>query len=75
MLAEGQLEWLQTLKDTRFDLAFLTMMRTHHGGAVEMAAAELQSGSSAEVKALARQMILAQQTEIRQMQRWQDAWT
>lgn len=74
MLAEGQLEWLQTLKDTRFDLAFLTMMRTHHGGAVEMAAAELRSGSSAEVKALARQMILAQQTEIRQMQRWQDAW-
>lgn len=75
MLAEGQLEWLQTLTGTQFDLGFLTMMRTHHSGAVEMAETELRSGASAEVKALARKIIAAQQSEIRQLQRWKDTWT
>ena len=37
MLGEGQLEWLQTLNGTQFDRGFLTMMGTHHGGAVELA--------------------------------------
>jgi uncharacterized protein (DUF305 family) len=75
MLAEGQLDWLETLQDVQFDLAFMTMMRTHHGGAIEVAEAELRAGSAAEVKALAKQMIAAQQTEIRQMHRWKDAWS
>ena len=75
MLAEGQLEWLQTLTGTQFDLGFLTMMRTHHSGAVELAQTELRSGTSAEVKTLARKIIATQQTEIRQMQRWKDTWT
>jgi uncharacterized protein (DUF305 family) len=75
MLAEGQLDWLETLQDVQFDLAFLTMMRTHHGGAIEVAEAELRAGSAAEVKALAKRMIAAQQTEIRQMHRWKDAWS
>jgi len=75
MLAEGQLQWLQTLHGTQFDLGFLTMMGTHHGGAVELAEAELRSGTSAEVKAFARQLVTAQQREIRQMQQWKDTWT
>jgi uncharacterized protein (DUF305 family) len=75
MLAEGQLEWLQTLTGTQFDLGFLSMMRTHHSGAVELAETELRSGASAEVKALARQIIAVQQSEIRQLQRWKDTWT
>jgi uncharacterized protein (DUF305 family) len=74
MLAEGQLEWLQALTGTRFDLGLLTMMRTHHAGAVELAETELRAGASAEVKALARKVIATRQPEIRQMQRWQDAW-
>jgi len=74
MLGRGQLDWLQTLQGAQFDLGFATMMRTHHGGAVEMAEAELGAGASAPVKALARQMIAAQQTEIRQLQQWKDAW-
>ena len=75
MLGEGQLDWLQTLEGTQFDLGFVTMMRTHHGGAVEMAEVELHSGSSAEVKTLARRMIAAQQAEIRQLHGWKDAWS
>jgi uncharacterized protein (DUF305 family) len=74
MLGEGQLEWLQTLTGTRFDLGLLTMMRTHHAGAVELAETELRTGASAEVKALARNVIGTRQPEIRQMQRWQDTW-
>lgn len=75
LLGEGQLEWLQTLNGTQFDLGFLTMMGTHHRGAVELAEAELRSGASTEVKAFARQMIAAQQREIHQMQQWKDTWT
>jgi len=75
MLAKGQLAWLQTLTGIQFDLGFLTMMGTHHSGAVELAEAELRSGASAEVKAFAGQMIAAQQREIRQMQQWKDTWT
>jgi uncharacterized protein (DUF305 family) len=75
MLADGQLEWLQTLSGTQFGLGFLTMMGTHHGGAVELAETELRAGAATEVKAFARQMIAAQQREIRQMQQWKDTWT
>jgi uncharacterized protein (DUF305 family) len=75
MLAEGQLEWLQTLTGSQFDLGFLTMMGTHHRGAVELAEAELRSGASMEVKAFAAQLAAAQQRELRQMQQWKDTWT
>jgi uncharacterized protein (DUF305 family) len=74
MLGKGQLEWLQTLNGTQFDLGFLTMMSTHHGGAVELAEAELRAGASTELKEFARQMIAARQREIRQMQQWKDDW-
>jgi uncharacterized protein (DUF305 family) len=74
MLAEGQLEWLETRTGAQFDLGFLTMMGTHHRGAVELTEAELRAGASAEVKALARKIIATQQREIRQMQRWKDTW-
>jgi uncharacterized protein (DUF305 family) len=72
-LGQGQLDWLKTLEGVRFDLGFATMMRTHHGGAVEMAEAELRSGSSASIKTLTKRMIAAQQAEIRWLQGWKDA--
>jgi uncharacterized protein (DUF305 family) len=75
LLDEGQLAWLQRLQGARFDLGFVTMLRTHHEGAVELAEAELGAGASPAVKALARQMTAAQQAEIRQLQGWKDAWT
>jgi uncharacterized protein (DUF305 family) len=73
MLAQGQLEWLGTLNGTQFDLGLLTMMGTHHSGAVELAEAELRSGASTEVEAFARQLLEARQREIRQMQQWKDS--
>jgi uncharacterized protein (DUF305 family) len=50
-----------------FDEAFLEMMITHHEGAIEMARAELEKGGDAELKALAQDIIDAQQREIDEM--------
>jgi uncharacterized protein (DUF305 family) len=74
MLAEGQLEWLQTRTGAQFDHGFLTMMSTHQQGAVELAEAELRAGASIEVKAFAQQLLAAEQREIQQLQQWKDSW-
>jgi uncharacterized protein (DUF305 family) len=50
-----------------FDPAFLRMMIPHHRGAVVMANAELKRGKDPKLKALARDIITAQQREIREM--------
>jgi len=50
-----------------FDAAFLRMMIPHHEGAVVMSNAELERGKDARLKALAREIIAAQQREIREM--------
>jgi uncharacterized protein (DUF305 family) len=74
MLGQGQLEWLKTLQRGAFDIGFLTMMRTHHQGALEMAQVELHEGSSPDIKALAQRIIDQQQAEIRRMLAWKQAW-
>jgi uncharacterized protein (DUF305 family) len=75
MLALGQLDWLATLTGAQFDLGFVTMMRTHFGGGLEVAGSELRSGSSAEVRVLATRMVADQQAEIRRLHGWKDAWS
>ncbi len=50
-----------------FDEAFLQMMIPHHEGAIEMARVELEKGGDKELKALAQQIIDAQQREIAEM--------
>ncbi|KAA6439654.1 DUF305 domain-containing protein [Dyadobacter flavalbus] len=46
------------------DIDYASMMKMHHMGAIEMAKLELQSGSNAEMKAMAQAIIDAQQKEI-----------
>ncbi|UTI63971.1 DUF305 domain-containing protein [Paraconexibacter antarcticus] len=57
-----------------FDKAFIQMMSPHHAGAVAMARTELAKGKDPKVKALARQIIAAQTSEIAQMKAWLTKW-
>ena len=50
-----------------FDQAFIEMMIPHHEGAIEMAKVELAKGEDPELKALAQDIIDAQQREIDEM--------
>ena len=50
-----------------FDRAFIQMMIPHHEGAVAMAKAEIAKGKEPELKALAEDIITAQQREITEM--------
>ncbi|MBU1754824.1 DUF305 domain-containing protein [Patescibacteria group bacterium] len=57
-----------------FDQAFLSEMIMHHQGAVVMAEAALKDAKHQEIKDLAKNIISAQNTEIKEMQDWQKAW-
>ena len=52
------------------DKDFAMMMKMHHQQALAMADMELAHGKSAEMKALAKQIIVAQKKEIAQFDRW-----
>lgn len=60
--------------DTEFDLRFIDAMTLHHQGAIEMANQAVEKSSRAELRALAQEMIAAQQQEINQMQQWRRSW-
>jgi Domain of unknown function (DUF305) len=52
------------------DHDFIVMMIPHHQAAVAMAQTELKYGRDLKVKALAKRIISAQESEIMQMQSW-----
>ncbi|MDP9018089.1 MAG: DUF305 domain-containing protein [Candidatus Eremiobacteraeota bacterium] len=52
------------------DRDFMTMMIPHHQAAIDMATVELKSGKNLKVRALAKEIIAAQQKEIAEMQTW-----
>lgn len=57
-----------------FDQRFLTAMISHHKGAVEMARAALELAEHDEIRALAEEIIAAQEAEIAQMEAWLLEW-
>jgi uncharacterized protein (DUF305 family) len=64
----GMSEDTAQLKEvTPFDNPFIQMMVPHHKGAIEMAKVQLTKGSDPELKALAQNIIDAQQREIAEM--------
>jgi uncharacterized protein (DUF305 family) len=52
------------------DVAFACSMIPHHRGAIDMAKAVLAHGDDSWVKALAEQIIAAQEKEIAEMEAW-----
>lgn len=52
------------------DHDFLVMMIPHHQSAIDAAEVELRDGKNPKVRALAQQIIKAQQAEIREMRGW-----
>lgn len=57
-----------------FDQAFLEGMIPHHQGAVDMAKLALEHAGHEEIKAMASDIIDAQQREIEMMRTWQKNW-
>lgn len=57
-----------------FDRAFLAEMIVHHQGAVDMARAALDAAMHDDLKAFARMIISAQESEIVRMKQWQKDW-
>jgi uncharacterized protein (DUF305 family) len=58
---------LETLKGAEFDTLWLQSMIGHHEGAIGMANTEIADGVNPDAKALAKQIVTAQQGEIDQM--------
>ena len=65
---------LRHLHGAAFEQAFMGAMIPHHAAAVAMAHMELTRGSRPQVKALAAQIITAQNHEIAQMTSWLRTW-
>ena len=52
------------------DREFAEMMKIHHQGAIDMARIELKDGKDAKLRVMAKQIIAAQQKEIKEFDQW-----
>lgn len=53
-----------------FDLDFTNMMLMHHQAAIDMSEVEIAKGTDVQIKAMAQNIITAQQAEIEQLQQF-----
>ncbi|MFB4315458.1 DUF305 domain-containing protein [Actinomadura sp. 21ATH] len=67
MATPDQLARLKATRGTEFDRLFLTLMITHHQGALTMAEGALDKGTDVVVQELARDVQSGQQAEINRM--------
>ncbi|MCX2931842.1 DUF305 domain-containing protein [Mycobacterium sp. CVI_P3] len=67
MIDDATMAKLESLEGPAFDTLWLQAMISHHQGAVEMAKAEIANGRSADMTAMAKSMVTAQEAEINQM--------
>ena len=61
--------------DELYDLRFIAAMIPHHEGAIAMAKEAQTMAEHVELKAMAENIITAQEAEIAQMKDWQTAWS
>ncbi|WP_346015985.1 DUF305 domain-containing protein [Couchioplanes caeruleus] len=66
-MTDADMKKLMDAKGAAFDKQFLTMMISHHEGAIQMAQQEVAQGSNPEAKALAQKIVTDQQAEITTM--------
>ncbi len=67
MVDDSTMIKLEALKGPEFDALWLKSMISHHQGAIAMADVEIKDGENAEMVALAKNIVSAQQAEIGQM--------
>ena len=67
MMSDTDMARLGAAKGAAFDKQFLTMMISHHAGAITMAQEEVAKGANPDAKALAQKIITDQQAEITTM--------
>ncbi|MFJ4947276.1 DUF305 domain-containing protein [Streptomyces sp. NPDC088760] len=67
MMSEADMTALKKATGKDFDTRFLTLMAEHHQGAVAMATTEQEKGRSGAAKALADDIVTAQNAEIKEM--------
>jgi uncharacterized protein (DUF305 family) len=70
----GMMKMMQAMSMTKFtgdaDVDFMSQMRVHHQGAIEMAKVALADGKDPEVKKLAQEIVAAQEKEIGTIDAW-----
>ncbi|MGR6316917.1 DUF305 domain-containing protein [Micromonospora soli] len=69
MMSSDDMAELAAASGADFDRQFLTMMIAHHEGAITMAKDDLAQGAYPDAKALAQQIVTAQQGEIDTMKK------
>ncbi|ABK05656.1 protein of unknown function DUF305 (plasmid) [Arthrobacter sp. FB24] len=68
MMGDDDLTRLKAAQGTEAAKLFLTQMIAHHQGAVTMAKTEIADGKNADAVALAKSIVTAQESEIKDMQ-------
>ncbi len=69
MMTDDEMSRLMGASGLVFDRMFLTMMISHHTGAITMAKDEVRRGQNGASQSLARKIVADQTDEIAQMQR------
>ena len=75
LLTDEQLNQLDALSGSKFDLAFVDALMAMDQSAVQLAGAQLAHGSLAEVRQLAEQLQADRRAQVDQLTRWKQAWS
>ena len=67
MMSSDEMDALAEAEGAEFDRLWLEMMVEHHEGAVEMATTEVEDGENPQARALAEEIVEAQEAEIAEM--------